>query len=132
MVSPVSSSLNSFSFSQFIGGVDLMMGGQYDMGSGEIRCKYSRLYFSSRQFPTPVNLSQAVSCDSCECLRSYIIEQRKKEGEVLGTLAKNGKSVRFACKHKKCKFYFVLKWNELGYYILLYHKYNYNDKKDFL
>ena len=123
MVSPVSSSLNSFPFLN-IGGADLMMGGQYDIRSGEIRCKYSRLYFSPRQFPTPVNLSQAVSCDLFECLRSYIIEQSKKGGEVSGTLAKNGKSVRFACKHKKCKFYFVLKWDELGYYIL-YHKYNY-------
>ena len=72
MVSPVSSSLNSFPFLN-IGGADLMMGGQYDIRSGEIRCKYSRLYFSPRQFPTPVNLSQAVSCDLFECPRSYII-----------------------------------------------------------
>jgi len=88
---------------------------------------YWTLYFSPRQFPTPVDLSQAVSCDSFECLRSYIVEQSKKEGEVSGTLAKNGKSVRFACKHKKCKFYFVLKWDELGYYIH-YHKYSRGDK----
>ena len=47
MVSPVSLSLNSFPFLN-IGGVDLMMGGKYDMGSGEIRCKYSRLYFLPR------------------------------------------------------------------------------------
>ena len=88
---------------------------------------YWTLYFSPRQFPTPVDLSQAVSCDSFECLRSYIVEQSKKEGEVSGTLAKNGKSVRFACKHKKCKFYFVLKWDELGYY-LFYHNYSGGDK----
>ena len=89
----------------------------------------SRLYFSPRQFPTPVDLSQAVSCASFKCLRSYIIEQSKKEGEVSGTLARNGKSVRFACKHKKCKFYFVLKWDELGYHIH-YHKYSRVDEKD--
>ena len=89
----------------------------------------SRLYFSPSQFPTPADLSQAVSCDSFESLKSYIIEQSKKEGEVSGNLANNGKSVRFACKRKKCKFYFVLKWDEVGYYIH-YHKYSRDDKKD--
>lgn len=89
----------------------------------------SRLYFSPSQFPTPADLSQAVSCDSFKCLRSYIVEQSKKEGEVSGNLANNGKSVRFACKRKKCKFYFVLKWDEVGYYIH-YHKYSRDDKKD--
>jgi len=79
-----------------------------------------RLYFSPRQFPTPLNLSHAVSCDSFKCLQSYIVEQSKKDREVSFTVADNGKSVRFACKarkRKECKFYFVLKWDEVGYYI---------------
>ena len=76
-----------------------------------------RLYFSPRQFPTPINLLHGDCCDSFYDLRSYIIEQTKKEGEVTTTGGSPGKSVRFSCKVKQCKFYFWLKWDIDGYYI---------------
>jgi hypothetical protein len=77
------------------------------------------LYFSPKQFPSPDKLIHGDCCDSYYCLRSYIIEQSKKEGEVTTTGGSPGKSVRFSCKVKGCKFYFWLKWNSWGYYI--YH-----------
>ena len=75
------------------------------------------LYFSPRQFPTPDDLIYGDCCDSYYSLRSYIIEQSKKDREVTTTGGSPGKSVRFSCKVKGCKFYFWLKWNSWGYYI---------------
>jgi len=80
-----------------------------------------RLYFSPKQFPTPFKLVHGDCCDSWYDLRSYIVEQSKKEGEVTTTGGVPGKSVRFSCKKRHCKFYFWLKWNRYGYYI---HHYN--------
>lgn len=77
-----------------------------------------RLYFSPRQFPTPIDLWSADICDSFNLLRYYIIEQSKKEGELsCRGGSKPGCSVRFSCTTKTCKFHFVLKWDKYGYYI---------------
>ncbi len=81
-----------------------------------------RLYFSPRQFPTPTELPYGDICDSFDLLKAYIIEQSKKEGEVSSSGGKPGKSVRFSCKTKSCKFYFFVKWDKYGYYI---HHHNY-------
>lgn len=78
----------------------------------------ARLYFSPLQFPTPVDLQMGDTCESFELLKSYIITQSKKEGEVSCRGGrKKGRSVRFSCKTKNCGFYFVLKWDRYGYYI---------------
>ena len=77
-----------------------------------------RLYFSPLQFPTPVDLQMGDNCETFELLKSYIVMQSKKEGEVSCRGGrKKGKSVRFSCKTKKCGFYFVLKWDRYSYYI---------------
>ena len=77
-----------------------------------------RLYFSPLQFPTPSNLLHGDICDSFDNLKEYIIEQAKKEGEIFRSGGGNtGKSVRFGCKTKDCKFHFYLKWDKYGYYI---------------
>ena len=77
-----------------------------------------RLYFSPRQFPTPVELQYGDIDDSFYSLKDYIIEQSKKEGEVsCRGGGKPGKSVKFSCKTKNCKFNFILKWDKYGYFI---------------
>ena len=77
-----------------------------------------RLYFSPRQFPTPIDLKSAGTCDTFYLLRDYIVEQSKKDGKVsCRGGSKPGYSVRFSCITKECKFHFVLKWDKYGYYI---------------
>ena len=66
--------------------------------------KRVRLYFSPRQFPTPMKLQYAdienqISCNSG---------------------GKPGVSKRFSCKTKQCKFYFVVKWDKYGRIWVLY------------
>ena len=83
-----------------------------------------RLYFSPRQFPTPIDLRDGDNCDEFDRLTNYIIEQSKKEGEVkisyrYTETGRCGCGVKFACKTKGCKFNFMVKWDHYGYYI--YH-----------
>ena len=81
----------------------------------------AQLHFSPIQFPSPVKLDDGDNCESFTRLKQYIIEQSKKEGEVACSGGgKKGKSRRFTCKTKLCKFYFVLKWDKYGYYIHYY------------
>lgn len=82
-----------------------------------------RLYFSPRQFPTPMNLLHGDCCTSFENLKTYVFEQSKRNGEVAFTGGTRGKSGRFSCKKKTCKFHFIVKWDKYGYYI---HHYNYD------
>ena len=85
-----------------------------------------RLYFSPRRFPTPTDLRDGDNCDEFDRLTNYIIEQSKKEGEVqlsyrYTKTSRCGRGVKFACKTKDCKFYFMVKWDHYGYYINHYH-----------
>lgn len=80
--------------------------------------KRVRLYFSPRQFPTPMKLQYADIEESFDSLKEYIIDCSTKEGEVsCNSGGKPGVSKRFSCKTKQCKFYFVVKWDKYGYYI---------------
>ena len=80
--------------------------------------KDTRLYFSPHQFPTPTDLNHGDICVSFFRLKKYIIECSMKEGEVAcNSGGKMGKSKRFSCKTKHCKFCLTLKWDRFGYYI---------------
>jgi len=78
-----------------------------------------RIYFSPRQFPSPVNLRSGDICASFECIKVYINERTK--GTVIPTGGRPGKSVIFSCKTKQCPFFFLVTWDEYGYYIEHYN-----------
>ena len=66
-----------------------------------------RLYFSPRQFAT------------MDRIKVYIKERTK--GTVIPTGGRPGKSLRFSCKTKHCKFCIWIKWDKFGYYIQHYN-----------
>ena len=93
-----------------------------------------RLYFSPRQFSTPVEFGygDCCDCDSFHALREYIYVESMKQKKVKGggvstTGGHPGKSGRFSCMTKGCKFYFWLKWDDYGYYI---HHHNGKGRSD--
>lgn len=91
-----------------------------------------RFYFSPRQFPTPIKIEYGDCCDSFHALREYIYVESMKQKKVKGggvstTGGHPGKSVRFSCMKKGCKFYFWLKWDNYGYYI---HHHNGKGRSD--
>lgn len=82
-----------------------------------------RLYFSPKQFPTPIDLNEAGKNSTFQLLRTYIEYASEKGGSPV--VCKYGKpgSKRFVCKHSKdCKYFFLVKWDKYGYYIHLYNE----------
>eukprot|EP00956_Cyclotella_meneghiniana_P036906 scaffold132185_cov61-Cyclotella_meneghiniana.AAC.3 len=81
--------------------------------------RYS-IVFLPHQFSTPTDLDHGDICVSFFHFqqKKCISECLMKEGEVACTSGgKMGKSKRFSCKTKHCKFCFTLKWDRFGYYI---------------
>lgn len=83
-----------------------------------------RLYFSPKQFPTPTNLDNAASDVAFLNLKKYIADTSKDCG--FPVICRGGdKSCRyFVCLYhdstKHCRFSFMVKWDDLGYFIHLY------------
>jgi len=103
----------------------------------EIGLSGNRLYFSPKQFPV-TNLKDAGDNETFKQLKQYIVKQSSANGNspvVLHGTDSNGHnpSTRFICKYaiprnwknkfgkdtpfRRCKFTFLVKWDEYGYYI---------------
>jgi len=83
----------------------------------ELGLSGKRLYFSPKQFPV-TNVENAGDNDTFQQLQQYIINQSSVVGNspvvFQGT---NPGCKRFGCKHAHCKFSFLVKWDQYGYYI---------------
>lgn len=91
-------------------------------GIADGRTADKRIYFSPKQFPTPVDLNEAGNNSTFQLLKTYIEYASEKGGSpVVCRYGKQG-SKRFVCKHSKdCKYFFLVKWDMYGYYIHLYN-----------
>jgi len=78
-----------------------------------------RLYFNPKQFPV-TNLATAGDNETFQQLKRYVVDQ--------SSVAANSPVVfhgtdhgckRFSCKHARCKFSFLVKWDQYGYYICI-------------
>ena len=90
-----------------------------------------RLYFSPRQFPTPVNLAAAGEEKYFGRLKEYI--RRSSETSGSPVVCNGGSGFKqFVCRHAKnqkmkvenesnsCSFQFLVKWDKYGYYVHLF------------
>ena len=107
----------------------------------------ARLYFSPKQFPTPVNLQDAgkASDKTFKKLKKYMLKWfEDAKSPVICNGGKPGSKKFVCCKKRKaenllrnnerseenydcsiCRFSVTVKWDRLGYYIPLYnHKQN--------
>jgi len=78
-----------------------------------------RLYFNPKQFPV-TNLATAGDNDTFQQLKRYIVNQSSVAGNspVVFHGTDHG-CKRFSCKHVRCKFSFLVKWDQYGYYICI-------------
>lgn len=108
--------------------------GGSEEGDGEYCAVAERLYFSPRQFPTPVNLAAAGEERYFGRLKEYIRQSSETSGSPVvcngGSgfkqfVCPNGKNQKMkvgneAATKKSCGFQFTVKWDKFGYYVQLF------------
>ena len=105
--------------------------GGSEEGDGEYCAVAERLYFSPRQFPTPVNLAAAGEEKYFGQLKEYIRQSSETSGSPVVCNGGSGFK-QFVCRHGKnqkmkvgsesnsCSFQFLVKWDKYGYYVHLF------------